>query len=185
MPDPLNLLHQDHREVEQLFDRYSQSKDPAVVQKICTELTVHAAVEEKVIYPVLGSDVDGGQGMRRHAEDEHQEVKDAIFAIERLGYADPGVDQQMQTIMKGVTEHVQEEEGEVFPKMRRDISNERLLALGEELETTKAHLMAEARIAGPLIDLTKDKLYELAQEKGIERRSDMTKQQLISALRSA
>ena len=43
--------------------------------------------------------------------------------------------------------------------------------------------MAEAQTAGPLIDLTKDKLYELAQEKGVEGRSDMTREELISALR--
>src|SRR5687768_6837740 len=137
MPDPIEMLMQDHREVEQLFARYQQSQDPALVEKICTELTVHAAAEEKVMYPVLGADVSGGKGMRQHAEKEHQEVKDAIFEIERLGYGDPGVDQFMQTIMSGVAEHVQEEESEVFPKMREAITADRMEEIGSELDATK------------------------------------------------
>jgi len=185
MHDPIQLLERDHRQVEQLFAQYQQSKDPGLVQKICTELTVHAAIEEKVVYPALGTDVPGGKGMRRHAEDEHQEVKDAIFEIERLGYGDPGVDQYMQTIIKGVKEHVAEEEGEVLPKMRNELTPERLAAMGQELEETKARLLPDAQESGPLIDLTRDKLYELAQEKGIEGRADMTKDELISALRSS
>jgi hypothetical protein len=44
--------------------------------------------------------------------------------------------------------------------------------------------MPQAEQAGPLIDLTKDKLYELAQEKGVAGRSDMTKEELILALRA-
>ncbi len=183
MPDPIEMLMQDHREVEQLFAQYQQSKDPAVVERICTELTVHAAAEEKVIYPALGADVTGGKGMRQHAEKEHQEVKDAIFEIERLGYTDPGVEHFMQTIIQGVTEHVQEEESEVFPKMREDLTAERIEGLGGELDATKQQLLAEAQTGGALIDLTKDQLYELAQEKGIEGRSDMSKDQLVAALR--
>jgi hemerythrin superfamily protein len=185
MPDPIEMLMQDHREVEQLFAQYQQSKDAALVEQICTELTVHAAAEEKVVYPALGADVSGGKGMRQHAEKEHQEVKDAIFEIERLGYGDPGVEALMQTIIEGVTEHVQEEEGEVFPKMREDLTDERITALGEELETTKQALLAEAESGGALIDLTKEKLAELARDKGIEGRSDMTKEELVSALRQS
>jgi hemerythrin superfamily protein len=154
-----------------------------LVQQICTELTVHAAAEEKAVYPALGADVTGGEGMRQHAEKEHQEVKDAIFEIERIGYAGPGVDQFMRAIIQGVTEHDQEEESEVFPEMREDITAERMQALGEELDATKQELLAEAETGGPLIDLTKEKLYELAQHKGIEGRGEMSKEQLVAALR--
>jgi hemerythrin superfamily protein len=183
MPDPIDILMEDHREVEELFAQYQQSQDPAVVQQICTELTVHAAAEEKVLYPALGADVSGGKGMRQHAEKEHEEVKAAIFEIERLGYTDPGVAQFMQTIIQGVTEHVQEEENEVFPKLRRELTTERIEALGEELDATKQDLLAQAQTAGALIDLTKEQLYELAQDKGIEGRADMSKDELVAALR--
>ena len=183
MPDPIEMLIQDHREVEGLFEKYRSSPSPALIEEICTELTVHTDVEEKVVYPVLGSAVDGGAQMRSHAEDEHGEVTREILKIQKLGYDSPEVDASMQKIMQGVTEHVSEEEGQVFPAMRSQLSEERLMAVGADAMAAKQALVAETREAGPLIDLTKDELYRMAQEQGIEQRSKMTKKELISALR--
>jgi hemerythrin superfamily protein len=184
MPDPIEMLIKDHREVEALFERYRTNPSPALIEEICTELTVHTAVEEKVVYPVLASSVDGGKQMRSHAEDEHGEVKQEMLKLEKLGYDSPEADACMQKIMQGVTEHVSEEEGEVLPAMRSQLSEDRMMSIGEEAMAAKEALMTEAREAGPLIDLTKDELYKLAQEKGIEHRSDMNKKELITALRS-
>jgi hemerythrin superfamily protein len=185
MPDAIDVLTHDHREVEQLFEQYRQTRSPSVVERVCRELTVHTAVEEKVMYPVLGREVQDGAGMKQHAEEEHQEVRDAIFEIERLGHANPGVDRCMQVIMQGVADHVEEEEHEVFPAMRAQLGDERIRALGEEVDATRRRLLDAASQAGPLIDLTKDKLYELAKQRGIRGRGDMTKDQLIAALQEA
>jgi len=185
MPDPIEMLMQDHREVEQLFADYQQSHDQAIVETICTELTVHAAAEEQVIYPALGAYVPDGERMRHHAEEEHQEVKDAIFEIQRLGYADPGIERIMQTIITNVTEHVEEEETDVFSKMRESLTAEQMETLGDELDASKQRLLSEADTAGALVDLTKEQLYELAQQKGIDGRADMTKDELVATLRQA
>ncbi len=188
MPDPIEMLMQDHREVEQLFARYEQTKDPAVVEQICTELTVHAAAEEKVIYPALGADVTGGKGMRQHAEKEHQEVKDAIFEIERLGYTDPAVEQFMQTIIEGVNHHVEEEESEMFPKLQEELGARKLTDLGKKLADAKQKALRKEtgagghRVEGDLASMTKDQLYEQAKKADIEGRSDMTKDELVKAL---
>lgn len=137
MADPIEMLMQDHRKVEELFGRYEQSPDPSVVEQICTELTIHASIEEAVIYPALGAEVEGGQEMRDHAVQDHQEVKDAIAEIERVGSSAAEVAEPMQRIISGVSEHVQEEESEVFPKMRQDIDPNRLSQLGDDLATAK------------------------------------------------
>lgn len=184
MPDVTEMLMSDHREVEELFDRYEASRDAATAEEICTELTVHAAVEEKVVYPVLSEDVEDGAGMREHGEHEHQEVKDLIFEVQRAGTGDPRTAELMKKMKRAVLEHVSDEEGDVFPRMRQDLGDDRLDRLGEEAAQVKQQLLAEAEEGGPLMDLTKEKLYQLAQEKGIEGRSDMTKEELISALRA-
>jgi hemerythrin superfamily protein len=184
MPDPIEMLTRDHREVEALFDQYRKKPGPDVIERICTELTVHTAVEEKAVYPVLASDVEGGPQMRQHGEEEHAEVKQAIRSIERVGYKSPEVDSFMQEIIKGVTEHVAEEERDVLPALQAQLDQGRLAELGDRVQALKAELMSEAEQAGPLIDLTKEELYELAREKGVEHRSEMNKDELISALRA-
>ena len=52
--DATELLMRDHRKVERLFSQYKQEKDPVTAERICTELTVHAVLEEKLLYPALG-----------------------------------------------------------------------------------------------------------------------------------
>lgn len=183
MPDAIEMLIQDHREVESLFERYERSADPALAEEICTELTVHSAVEEKVVYPKLSQDVDGGDGMRSHSEQEHRQVKELIFELQKVGLSGPQASALMAKLKTAVEEHVQEEEQEVLPKMRAALGPERLEDLGREAAKTKKSLVEEAQAGGPLIDLTKDELYELAQERGVDGRSGMDKDQLIAALR--
>jgi hemerythrin superfamily protein len=179
MANAVQLLMQDHRKVEALFDRY-QKGDATVVPQVCNELKVHTSIEEQVLYPAL-DDVSGGEKLRQEAEREHQEVKDAIAEIEGSGADSPQAVTAMRKVIEGVMHHVQEEENDVFPKMQKELGGERLTALGERLLTAKRH---QAVATGTIIDLTKEELYELAQGADIEGRSDMTKEQLIEALRS-
>jgi hemerythrin superfamily protein len=184
MADPVRMLEQDHRKVEQLFEQYKATQDPATVQEICTELTVHTTIEEEVVYPVVARDLAGGKDLDKEARKEHQEVEDAILEIERLGYDDPGVAPFMQTIIEGVTHHVEEEESEMFPKLREEVGRNTFSELGDKLATAKERAMQQVG-SGEVIDLTtmtKDQLYEKAQQADIEGRSDMTKEQLVKAL---
>lgn len=190
MADPVTMLEQDHRKVEQLFEQYTSSQDPSVVQEICTELTVHATIEEEVVYPVVARELPDGKELDKEARKEHKEVEDAILEIERLGYDDPGVAPFMETIIQGVTHHVQEEESEMFPKLREELDRSKLTDVGEKLATAKENALkklgaaapAGSRVDGNLASMTKDQLYEEAQKADIEGRSDMTKDELIEAL---
>lgn len=197
MPDPIAMLEQDHRKVEALFAEWQKTQDAAVAEQICTELTVHAEVEEQSVYPVLADQVPQGDDLEEEAEHEHAEAKALITQIQQAGYTGPQVATAMEQLISGVNHHVQEEEGEIFPKMRESIPQDRLEAIGTEAERIKKEQLAAltggttmSAAAGAtsgatknqLIDLTKDELYHMAQEKGIQGRSDMDKDQLIKAL---
>lgn len=197
MPDPIAMLEQDHRKVEALFAEWQKSQDAGVAEQICTELTVHAEVEEHSVYPVLAEQVPQGADLEEEAEQEHAEVKALIAQIQQAGYTGPQVATAMEQLISGVNHHVQEEEGEIFPKIRQSIPQDKLDAIGTEADRIKKEqlaaltggttITAAAGAAGgttkdQLIDLTKDELYKLAQDKDIHGRSDMDKDQLIKAL---
>ena len=52
----LDLLEQDHRQVEEWFDEYDELQDGdqrkgELAEKICLALEVHAQIEEEIFYP--------------------------------------------------------------------------------------------------------------------------------------
>lgn len=116
------LLTNDHREVDELFRRYNLSdKDDSIeelTKEIVHELSVHAAVEELFVYPLIRAKVEGGGDLADEAIDEHQSVKRLLADIEKMeaGSAEHGT--KMDELIQAVRHHVEEEEGEVFPKLR-------------------------------------------------------------------
>ncbi|MBO0893562.1 MAG: hemerythrin domain-containing protein [Acidimicrobiales bacterium] len=177
MPDVAELLKQDHRKVEDLFEQY-QAGSIEVIPRACAELKVHTAIEEEVVYPVL-AEVSDGRRLREEAEHEHGEVEQIIAQIERNDPDTAETSSLMTTLIEGVTHHVQEEEDEVLPKMAAELGEDRMNALGEQLVQAKRRQLSRT---GGLGELTKEELYELAQGSGIKGRSEMSKEELVNAL---
>ncbi len=143
MTDAITLLTNDHREVEKLFGEYESSRDPATLKKICTELKVHTEIEERIVYPVVAAQVESGEELSDEASEEHQEVKDVIAQIEELDDDDPEVEELFGKIKQGFTHHVEEEETEMFLRLKQDVSADRLEKLGTELAAAKEQLKAK------------------------------------------
>lgn len=187
MPDPINMILEDHRRVEQLFEQYADGQDPTIAQEICTELTVHAELEETEVYPILRSDVPEGEQLTQEAEQEHNEVKQLITQVEQKGFDDPSVPELMLKIEEAVTHHVEEEESEALPKLRETIDEQTLEQLGTKAQQTKQQLMQQ--VAGRTQqgssvegELTKEELYQKAKEQDVEGRSKMNKDELEQAV---
>lgn len=187
MPDPIAMLEEDHRRVEALFDQYGQSQDPLIAQQIVTELQVHTTVEEREIYPTVKNDVPGGDELEQEAEKEHEEVEQLLAQIEQRGFDDPSVPELMLKVEEGVSHHVEEEETEMFPKLRETVGEDTLQQLGEKAMQAKQQLMAQkggGRAGGSTVEgeLTKEELYQKAKEQDIEGRSKMNKDELQQAV---
>jgi iron-sulfur cluster repair protein YtfE (RIC family) len=206
MPNVLDLLNHDHREVEELFAQFESTQDHRIALQICQELTVHTQVEEEIVYPVLER-LD--RRLEQEAEEEHDEAKQLIARIEAMTPDDPQLAPTMQELKSAVQHHVDEEESEAWPKMRSAAGN-RLDDLGRQVEQRKQRLMGEVgeygeapaplvesaapstnldrptevrgRAATDLDEMTRDELYELAKDAGIEGRSKMKKAELKRAL---
>ena len=134
MADVIKLLETDHREVEDLFGKAESTSGAAkqqVVTKIATELTVHAEVEEEIVYPAMRA--AGLDDLVAEAEREHQTVKE----LESMDGATQEIDPVLAELKADVEHHVQEEESEAFPKFRDAVDQVRLESLGDEVEKKK------------------------------------------------
>jgi hemerythrin superfamily protein len=151
-PDAIDLLTADHKEVKALFKEYDKlvkaeaesGEKQAIALQICVMLTAHATAEEELFYPaareVLGEDED----LVDEADVEHASAKDLIAQIETGTPDDPLYDAKVKVLGEYIDHHVKEEEGEMFPKVRK--SDLDLDALGQDIAARKAELLAEAGI---------------------------------------
>ena len=193
--DATQLLQQDHDEVRNLFSKVrGGDASEAIVGTIIEELTIHTEIEEQELYPWVEQNVEGGADLVEEAHQEHAEAKELIAQLETLTPDDDGFMDVLTSLMEGVEHHAEEEEREMFPKIRKSSDEETRRQLGEALATAKRQLKSGSGTSGRtgssvrggtstgLENLTKDELYKRAQKAGIEGRSDMTKDELIKAL---
>lgn len=141
--DALDLIRSDHREVDALFAVALGEETPAAerrktIGKIVQALTIHAEMEEALFYPALRK--AGGKEERDsvlEAAEEHGVVKDLIAKIEASTGRDETMNAKLTVLKELVHHHVQEEEGTIFDEARRTLGEEKLAALGEEMQRFK------------------------------------------------
>ena len=138
--DALELLKRDHEKVRELFREVEEAKDPKkrkqLFDQIDTELEVHTHIEETVFYPAMEQH-DELKDMVAEAREEHEEVKTLLEEIEDLAPDDEEFDSKLQLLIENVEHHVEEEEEEMFPKVREICDERALTRLGKQLEAAK------------------------------------------------
>ena len=138
MPDVIQLLETDHREVDDLFAKAEENTGAAkqqVVTKLIQELTIHAEAEEQIVYPAMKA--AGLDDLVKEAESEHQEAKQLIAKLETMDLTTADVDEVLAQLKAGVQHHVQEEESEALPRFRSASDQGTLDKLGTQLEEFK------------------------------------------------
>lgn len=137
----VDLIMEDHREVEQLFSQAQQTTDPDEFQQIVSttiaELVRHSVAEEQHLYPAFRQYVDGGDDLADHEIAEHSEAEETMKEIERLDSSDPQMREKFNTLVDEITHHVQDEEEDALPRLRAACPEEELIHLGEQVERAK------------------------------------------------
>lgn len=140
----ISLLTADHEHVKDLFEQYESMTDRAVVSKkkladeICKELTVHATVEEEIFYPAVRAAGKEFEDLIDEAVVEHGSAKQLIADIEAMDPGDDLYDAKVKVLSEMIKHHVQEEEGEIFPKIRK--SKLDLDELGQQMAERKEEI---------------------------------------------
>jgi hemerythrin superfamily protein len=147
--DAIALLKEDHRAVEKLFKEFEgaggDGRKEKLARGICMELTVHTKIEEEIFYPACKGKVD--EDLLKEAYVEHDAAKLLIAEIDAgSGQSDEFFDAKVQVLSEQIEHHVEEEEKELFPEVRKAELD--LKALGEQLAARKKELMGEYKEAG-------------------------------------
>jgi hemerythrin superfamily protein len=144
--DGLKMLEEDHRRVDVLFGEFEEAGDQAfktkrgIVDKVIEELTVHAEMEERVLYPTAKEQVDEAEENVLESEEEHRVVHDLLNELKAMRPEDELFDARVTVLIENVRHHVEEEEGELFPKIRKAYGPDELEALGERMAEVKRQM---------------------------------------------
>lgn len=141
--DAITLLKDDHRDLEKLFKRFERAGDRAfvtkrqIVDKIIEDLSVHAAVEEQVFYPVARAAVPDTEALALESLEEHHVVKVLLHELEDMSPEDERFDAKVAVLIENVRHHVDEEESEFFPMVREEVGRNALQDVAEAMLTAR------------------------------------------------
>jgi len=148
--DLFELIKAAHRKVETIFSEIEKTngskKLDQYFNQLYKELNVHAQTEELTLYPAM-RDHDDIKELVNEAEEEHTEVKVLLEQMKSLDVTSSEFKEKISTLKEAVKQHVQEEENEVFPKVRKSMSDEELKQLAKEFEETQSKLQQDLSVA--------------------------------------
>jgi hemerythrin-like domain-containing protein len=102
--------------------------------KLVAALTLHMAIEEELLYPLVAKRVDKEDALE--ASIEHGLARDGLAKMAEL-VDEPGYGAAVAMVTAGIKHHVKEEETDVFPKLKAKLSRDELAALGDSVAAAK------------------------------------------------
>ncbi|APR80466.1 Regulator of cell morphogenesis and NO signaling [Minicystis rosea] len=135
--DALSLLKQQHREADALFAKLEKAgldDKEDIFDTLADKLAIHTAIEEKHFYPTSLAAEPEAEELLREAVEEHLGMKRIIADLLETDAADPEFDAKVEVLKEQVQHHVEEEEHEIFPKVKKALGASKLAALGQVME---------------------------------------------------
>ncbi|ONI79971.1 hemerythrin [Actinosynnema sp. ALI-1.44] len=179
--DVIELIMDDHREVERLFDELKNSprKRPLLTPVVCALLVAHSRAEEAEVYPVGKREVGEIEEIE-HSQHEHAEAEKLLVELAKADPTSARYDEVLAKVVEAVTHHVREEETHVLPRMHAALDDSRRAELGEAFAASRARHLGDQ--PG---EATKQELLQQARNAGIDGTSGMTRDQLVKAVQSS
>ena len=146
--DVLELLKEDHQKVKKLFEQGQQTQDKKqqkqIFKEIKSELERHTRLEETIFYPAM-EEHDELKDMVLESLEEHKQVKTVLREMGKLSPNSEKFKPKFKVLKDNVEHHAEEEEeGKMFPKIRKVINRTELEELGQELEAAKHKRLRKA-----------------------------------------
>lgn len=149
--DAITLLKDDHRRIEKLFTRFERTGERArktrkrLVDQMAAELTMHTTLEEQVFYPLVRQSVTDADFVILEAREEHHVVKLLLNELAEISPRDERFAPKVAVLTRAVREHVEWEERDIFPRMRKSVGRARVVEIGDAMQK----LQRKARATSP------------------------------------
>ncbi len=131
----LELLQSQHTEVDELIEKLEDERGDReeTFRELADKLAAHAAIEEQIFYPAaMKADL---AEMLHESVEEHLAIKRILADMLELDPEDDEeeFDAKLAVLKEAVDHHAhEEEEGELFPKLKRTMSQDEQVALASE-----------------------------------------------------
>jgi hypothetical protein len=148
--DAIEMLESQHRMVEELFARLAQPL-PALERRrafaeLADTLVIHSTIEERHFYPAVKT--SDTRALVERSVREHLEVARVLATLLASPPAEQDLPGELEELVRLTEEHVIEEEQELFPKVRKLLDREDLVALAQQMASTMVQLQREGEPRG-------------------------------------
>ena len=141
--DGIESLEKDHDRIRNLFSELEGTTDPQKLQdsfeKLGNILTIHAEAEEQVLYPEA-SNCEGTQELIDKGHQEHDKGDQMVLAIKSISPNESEFQEKVRELQEFMLNHLDEEENDLFPRVRQCMGDEKLEQLGTQLQETKVNV---------------------------------------------
>lgn len=150
--DVFKLLKQDHKELKTIFKKLAKTSEDSQkardsgFEQLERELSVHAEVEEELVYPRLRQEKKLRETINE-AFEEHHVAKHLLKELSETPPADERWAAKLSVLQEMIEHHVEEEEKELFPKASRALRKEESKELGKRVEAVKKEKLKSFKAA--------------------------------------
>jgi hemerythrin superfamily protein len=127
-----------------LFMQIDNTNDPQKIEEyfgqIYKDLSAHSEAEEEVVYPA----VRPFYGDTQELYDEQAEMKQMLEEIKAMNPSDGTFKAKVETLKKAVTDHVRQEESEMFAAIRNNCSDDQREQMATQFKTAKSKIQEQA-----------------------------------------
>jgi len=151
--DAVSLLEADHKKVKKLLSELAETTERAtktrreLLEEIALELKTHTRLEEQIFYPAFKEAVAKKEDQKLYFEamEEHHVVDLVLPELQNTDVTTEEFAAKAKVLKELVEHHIEEEEGQMFPKARKAIGETILAQLAEEMLQLKTEMLPAAK----------------------------------------
>src|SRR4029079_4540361 len=134
--DAIVLLRNDHKEIRRLFTQFEKAGENAhaakgkLVDRMIELLTQHTYIENEVMYPRVRALLPELEDDVLESYEEHHVADVLVLELSAMETSDELFDAKTTVLIENVEHHMEEEEQEWFPQVRKGLGRKTLQEIG-------------------------------------------------------